>query len=364
MKNKLIGIVLLLMIVLIAVAVKVTAGTKSSPPAPSTGAAPVSLHGFIGGEKMGLLDDPNFQKLLRDKYKISLTYTKMGSIEMVQADTSQQDFLFPSSQTALEMFKQTKSKQLVKAQDIFVSPIVLYSWDNVTDALIKQGIVKQDNGTYYVIDMPKFLQLIQQGKKWSDIGLNDLYGKVSVITTDPNKSNSGNMFTALLANLLNGDVIDETTVGTVAPKVKAIYDKLGYLPPSSADLFDQYLRTGAGANPIIVGYENQMVEFAQANPNVWNGVKDRIRVLYPTPTIWSDHTFMALNGKAVETITALSDKDIQKLAWEKHGFRSGIPGVQNDPKALTNIIGIPPAITQVVQMPKPGVMEKLMQALK
>ena len=48
--------------------------------------------------------------------------------------------------------------------------------------------------------------------------------------------------------------------------------------------------------------------------------------------------------KANILIEALQDEEIQKIVWEQHGFRSGLAGVQNDPKVL-NIAGIPESIT-------------------
>jgi len=250
-----------------------------------------------------------------------------------------------------------------KNQFIFNSPIVFYSWDNVTEALIKNGIVKKQNNSYYIIDMPKLIDLITKGKKWSDIGLTDLYGSISVISTDPTKSNSGNMFAGLLGNMLNkGEVLDEGSVDKVLPKLKQIFSRLGYMQNSSADLFDQYLKTGAGAKPIIVGYENQIIEFAAQNPEAWKTVKAKVRILYPAPTAWSAHPLIALNSKSTELIIALTDTEIQQLAWEKHGFRTGITGVQNNMQQV-KVDGIPENIDKVIPLPSPAIMEKIISSL-
>ena len=48
-------------------------------------------------------------------------------------------------------------------------------------------------------------------------------------TTDPVRSNSGNMFAGLLANVLVGGVADERSVEAVLPRLKAIFEKLGYM---------------------------------------------------------------------------------------------------------------------------------------
>ena len=79
-------------------------------------------------------------------------------------------------------------------------------------------------------------------------------------------------------------------------------------------------------------------------------MQDKVRILYPQPTVWSSHPLIILQEKANILIEALQDEEIQKIAWEQHGFRSGLAGVQNDPKVL-NIAGIPESITYVVPMP-------------
>lgn len=45
---------------------------------------------------------------------------------------------------------------------------------------------------------------------------------------------------------------------------------------------------------------------------------------------------------------------------EKHGFRTGVIGQENDPKIL-EVVGIPESITEVVPMPNPIIMEKLIK---
>ncbi|HEO65487.1 MAG TPA: hypothetical protein ENI73_06395 [Spirochaetes bacterium] len=355
MNKKIIGIAIFVAIIAAALIYQFT-GSGSSP-------KEILLNGLIGGEKKGFLEDEDVKSILKEKYGVVIDYSKAGSIEMVKGNTQGRDFLWPSSQVALEIFKTTKAKHLVKSGLIFNSPIVLYSWSIVTDALIKAGIVKKVAASYFVVDFPKLINLVMEGKKWSDIGLTDLYGKISIISTDPNKSNSGNMFAGLLANILYGDVVDESSVEKYLPKLKTFFSHLGYMESSSGNLFEQYLTTGVGAKPIIVGYESQAIEFSIQNEELWPKVKDRIRILYPVPTVWSAHPLIVLNPKANILIKALQDKEIQKIAWEKHGFRTGLIGVDNDPKLL-KVVGIPERIKKVIPMPKAQVMEKIMQALQ
>jgi|JI9StandDraft_1071089.scaffolds.fasta_scaffold02758_7 hypothetical protein len=324
----------------------------------------IVLKGFIGGEKANFLENEKVKKILKSKYKIILEYSKAGSIEMVQSSNiDNMDFLWPSSQVALELFKIKNPKKIIKSEIILNSPIVFYSWDSVTDALIKEEIVVKKENSYYISDFKKLINIISIGKKWSDIGLKELYGKILILSTDPTKSNSGIMFAGLLANILNGDTLEESSLPEIGNEVREYFSRLGYMETSSSDLFEQYLKTGMGAKPIIAGYENQIVEFSIEHKDFWPKVKEKIRILYPLPTVWSSQPLIILNPKAVNLITALQDKEIQQIAWETHGFRTGLIGQQNDPKIL-EVVGIPESITQVVPMPNPIVMEKLIKIIK
>ena len=233
----------------------------------------------------------------------------------------------------------------------------------MVDAFEKEGIFqKVDNA--YTVDTQNFINLILEGKEWSSVGLPDLYGNINIISTHPSKSNSGNMFAGLLANMINnGKVVDNQTLEAALPNVTEFYSKLGYLESSSGDLFEQFLKTGMGAKPIIVGYENQLVEFAEMHGDEWEQVKDEIRIVYPTPTVWSEHPVIALNENGERLIQILSDPEVQELAWKEHGFRTGLSGVENNPEDL-EMEGLPKTIKSIIPMPTPEVMDKIVNALK
>jgi hypothetical protein len=183
-----------------------------------------------------------------------------------------------------------------------------------------------------------------------------------VISTDPEKSNSGNQFVGLMANVMSGDVVDDASLPAVLPRLKTLYARLGFMDSSSADLFGEYLRLGEGANPMVAGYENQLIEFAAAEPAKWQSVKDRVVILYPEPTVWSQHQVIALDDKAVPLIAAMQDPEIQRIAWERHGFRMGVGATKSKaPMALT---GIPESVSKVVPMPRYTVMRGIMNGLK
>lgn len=350
MKTKLIGLGILA-VVIIAAVVYVCIGRSRTV---------TEINGYVGGEKIGLLEDEEVQDILRDRYKLAIDYAKAGSIDMITADATGRDFLFPSNQTALELYEQINGKP-VKSEIILNTPIVLYTRSAVAQALVSEGIASEAEDVYYV-DMEKLTEAIESGKTWSDIGLPQLYGSITVGTTDPTKSNSGNMFAGLLANTLCGGVANESNLPEILPRLQSIFQKLGYMESSSADLFDQFLKTGMGAKPLIAGYENQLLEFAVENPETWEQVKGDIVLLYPTPTVWSSHVYIALDEAGTAGIDALLDQDIQRLAWEKHGFRTGVYDTPTD-AAHFGVPGLAEEITQVAPMPDADTMDKIIKAL-
>lgn len=144
---------------------------------------------------------------------------------MVTADLTGRDYLFPSSQTALEYYQELYGKA-PSDEIMFNTPIVLYSYQIVADAMEKEGIITKTDGVYYA-DMQKLTELMMEEKTWSDIGLSQLYGPIIVDTTDPTKSNSGNMYAALTANEMlvkNAELLKTNTVETAKESNRGIVD--------------------------------------------------------------------------------------------------------------------------------------------
>lgn len=350
MKTKLIGLGILAAVIIAAAAYVFISNSQTV----------TEINGYVGGEKIGLLEDEEVQDILRDRYRLVIDYAKAGSIDMVTDDAEGRDFLFPSNQTALELYKQVHGDP-VKSEIILNTPIVLYTRSAVAQALVDSGLAVVTNGVY-TVDMEKLTETIEAGTTWEEIGLPQLYGSVSVGTTDPTKSNSGNMFAGLLANTLCGGVAGESNLAEILPQLQNIFQKLGYMESSSSDLFDQFLKTGMGAKPIIAAYENQLLEFAAENPDDWAQLQDDIVLVYPTPTVWSSHIYIATDEAGTAGIDALLDDQVQQLAWEKHGFRTEVSGTESgsDHFQVPHLAG---EITQVVSMPNYATMEKIIAAL-
>lgn len=319
----------------------------------------VTVRGYIGSEKSNFLDNDEVKRLLRTKHGLEVDYRRAGSIEMIDLPREEMDFLWPSSQVALELYR-LRGGESVASETIFSSPIVLYSWAEIADALASQGIATRAGEGHVEADVARLLALELEGAAWGDIGMSQLFGNVVITSTDPTRSNSGNLFAGLVANLVHGGVVDESTLPEVLDEVVRVFRMQGFMEHSTGTLYEQYLTKGMGPYPLIVGYENQIVEFSLQNPGLWESVRGLMAVIYPVPTVYSEHPLIALNDDGRRLIEALADEEIQDVAWMQHGFRTGI---ENDPAEL-GISGIPRRVTQIIRMPVPAVMDAIITALQ
>ena len=352
MKSKIMGTCILIVMMIVGIGYFIFQQKSST----------ITLDGYLGGEKIGLYEDEEIQQILKKKYHISMEYSRAGSLDMITADLQGKNYLFPSSQTALEYYQDVYG-QTVSDEIIFNTPIVLYTHKLVADAFVKNGIATCTDDVYYA-DMKKLTGLLLEEKQWSDVGLTQLYGNICIDTTDPVRSNSGNMFAALLAYVLNdGKTVDSQSADKLLPELKKIFSQLGYMETSSSDLFRQFIGTGVGAKPIIAGYENQLLEYAAEKPEEFEKIKEDMVILYPTPTVWSTHVYIALDEDGTKGIEALLDEKIQKLAWEKHGFRTGQYEI-NTEKGNNGVKGVPEQIVSAVNIPAYPAMKKIMEGLK
>jgi len=73
--------------------------------------------------------------------------------------------------------------------------------------------------------------------------------------------------------------------------VATVFRRMGYkAAPRRASLFDDYVAGGAGAQPLIVGYENQLIEWVLQDADRWKRVEanapSKPVILYPQPTVF------------------------------------------------------------------------------
>ena len=328
-----------------------------------------------GGGKEDFIADEDVVKIMENKYGLNVVYDswsngKLIKNPLVREDGTKYDAMFCSDQRFYDYYKLAPDTAKGEAARYSVlnggltlnTPIVIYSWKDVVDSLVKEQIVTEKDGVFYITDMTKLLTYILQGKKWSDIGLTSLYGNINIASTDPVTSSPGATYYGLLLSIMCGGQVTNENIETYLPKLKEFYIKSGYMNNTPADLFERYLKTGMGGEPMIVDYEKSIIEFANENPDGFAQVKDDIRILYPTPTIWNSHCFAAFTENGQKLYEALNDPEIGQIAWEKYGFRTGITGGTYD---VSNIgIGVPQTIKSTVSSLKMDTYNKLIDYLK
>lgn len=397
MKKKIIGIAIFVVLIGVIVGLKVISNMNGG----SITGNVTTVYVATGGGKEDFIADEEVNKILRKKYKLEVVYDSWSngktitqplireavglgnqavinrladdnSITINSPGVSKYDALFTSDQRFYDYYKLYPNKENGESDRYTVleggltlnTPIVIYSWKDVAAKLIEQQIVTVDeeSGVYYITDMNKLMNLILEGKTWADIGLTDLYGNINIASTDPVSSSPGATYYGLLLSILgNGQITDEGLDENLA-KLKLFYQKSGYMNNTPADLFERYLKTGMGGEPMIVDYEKSLIDFANSNPNGFNQVKDDIVVLYPKPTIWNSHCFAAFTDGGKQLYKALQDEDIQQIAWGKYGFRTGITGGNYDVSSVE--VAIPKTIKSTVTSLKMDYYNKLIDYLK
>lgn len=319
---------------------------------------------WVGGEKARYLRNPKVVQILAERHGLRLDAVKAGSVEMATTlSTEGRNAIWPSTEIAAELHRR-RGGALVAEETVFQSPLVLFTWTGVTDALSARGWIEARGETLYLTGFPSLVDALDAGTPWAEVGLPSLYGSVRVTTTDPRRSNSGNMFAGLLAVMLDGGrVPTDESLGPILPRLRTYFSRLGYMESSSGDMFESFLKTGMGARPIVAGYENQLVEYVVEHREQAALIASQIRVLYPVPTVWASHPLIALDDQGKLLVEALRDPELQALAWTEHGFRSGLVGVQVDPASLP-VRGLPATIEAVVPLPSADAMERIMEHLE
>ena len=330
---------------------------------PATG-----LTGFVGGEKEDFLADPAVAAALRSAGFV-ITPRRAGSIEMVRDPAllrQQPAFLWPSSAVAAEIAHRG-GLTILREEVILNAPIVLFSWDRIAEGLVAGGLARKLGPRHYELALDRVLKALLEGKDWAALGVPGQFGRARLLVTDPTRSNSGFMFAGLAATLLAGEVATGPLLDRILPDVVRLFAGMGFKPPSSARLFEDYIAGGPGVAPLILGYENQLVEWVLDDPERWKRVEAaapaRPVMVYPKPTVLAAHPLLALRREAVPLVDAMLRPAVQEQAWSRHGFRG--PLGAGGPALPTAVAGfIRPSIDDAVPMPDAATMLRLIAALE
>ncbi|MFJ6195405.1 hypothetical protein [Micromonospora sp. NPDC092111] len=316
---------------------------KRSADTPATAGPPTTVTCVGGSEKSELMADAEVRRILRDDHRLVVAFQPLGSYDQVQLSTDEikarrLDCLWPSSASAQGVFEAQHPGAFpdYRAENVLQSPEVIYAGPRGTDALIRKGIVQRRGDRYFVVDLKGLLleHVVRRGT-WEALGAADLRGPITVASTDPTKSNSGFTLAQLQLNIIaTPDGFSAPSLAQARralPTMRALHDAQGLQSRSSESGFREWLTQGGEFKaPLYAGYENQIIQQVAQSGDGSTALLKSVRVLYPDPTIYSDHPVLALDPAAARFADAMKDPKIQEIAWKRYGFRSATQVGAND----------------------------------
>ncbi|MFI6511612.1 hypothetical protein ACIBCT_28755 [Streptosporangium sp. NPDC050855] len=312
------------------------AGTPAAPADPV-----VTIRGIMAS-KQDFFNDEEVQRLLL-KHNMRVEVTARGSSEVVYEVVNQKtqyyDFAFPSGQPAADLIDSDRRKEgrYVRTTRLFTSPIVLASYREYAETLVRNGVADRHSGgpdraLYYTLDTAKFIELGKRGDTWNDIGIGTYTAPSGRSITNGNRvlaqtagvcrSNSGATYLGLVAFVENDDqpVQTEAEVKRIAKEVRPLIVATG-MPES--DLWLIYVTPeGKSQGPVVVVYEHQFFAYQQDHRRR-TGRPDTERVLlYPKQELQTDPGYISLNTDDGDRLGELLLKDSAlRYRMAELGFR-------------------------------------------
>jgi ABC-type molybdate transport system substrate-binding protein len=251
--------------------------------------------------------------------KVELNF--QGSQDMVNNFVDQKsDFkptvLIPASEEIISELKQRLTNQnqtfIDNPQPIAKTVLVGIAWPERGKVLFPRGRFQWER-----------VENAMQAGNWAKIGGQNTWGSFDFITTDPTRSNSGQLTLSLWAqsktNNLNDPAINEL-FSTVKKSV--------YLPPRSTDiLLQEFIARGPNDADVATVYESIALSRWQESQT---SKGQPYQIYYLNPTIETTATAVIVGKEEAATakkfLAFLREPESQKI-FIKHGFRPVIKGV-------------------------------------
>lgn len=267
------------------------------------------LSGVIGSEKAGFFADPEVKAALAG-HGYRLTLDPAGSRRMAEMPLGRYDFAFPGSAPAAAEIA-GRRKPAGPPVAVFSSPLAVASTGPLVDLLQTASLARRAPGGQWTLDLKALVAANQRGLRWDQIDGNATFPvkqAVLVATTRPADSNSAALFAALLSKVTGGDL----------RAVTKLFADQGAVDTTTEEPFESWLSRGKNFAPLVLVYEAQFLD---------RGTGGDHTLLYPSPTIVSDHTIVPFTSAGADLAKLLqSDPKLQRLA-AAHGFRTaGSPG--------------------------------------
>ncbi len=263
-----------------------------------------AVTGLIGSEKAPYFADVRVRTALA-RHGLQVTVQKAGSREIASRIGPESVRLRVPGRRAGRGEDPTRARRQQIAHPV-LHPMVIASWRPIADSSVQQGIAA-NQGSYYTLDMAKFLPLIQNETRWKDIPGNSAFPankSVLIGSTDVRTSNSAAMYLALMSYVANGNNIvqslDQAT--PLLPLLSDMFLRQGLRPTSTQEPFEDYLVKGMGHSPIVMIYEAQYVAQAARGDG---SISPEMVLMYPTPTIFTKHVLIPLTDQGEKLAVAL-----------------------------------------------------------
>jgi hypothetical protein len=310
---------------------------------------------LTGSEKLDFLRDPDLAKALDAEV---LDVQKAGSREIAtHPDLKKFDAAYPAGVAAAQKIATATGSR--RMSNSFYTPMAVASWKQLLPPLEANGIVRKQGGAYYIVDMHKLVEMMEQGVRWKDLQPNPAYAvskSVLIGTTDVRTSNSAAMYLALVSYIANSDnvVANDAAADQVVDRLLGLFSKQGYQESSSTGPFEDYVTMKLGKSPLVMVYEQQFLQYAFRHPSI----DPDMVLLYPQPTVLTKHTIVALTDKGARFADVFErNPEVQKIA-SRYGFR-GSDNTALFAEAKARKIEMPQTLVDVVDPPTYDLLERM-----
>lgn len=323
----------------------------------------VTVKGTIDESLTCLVKEAEVVKLLRSRYRIKLEYSSAPSGQL-RNSTNPQDFLWFAGSQEGEAYN-LKHPGNPKTENLFSTPLVFYVWTDALDALVRNGTIQKVDGAYVLKDFNLFWKMLQDKKKWSELGLNSSNLTFTIESASPSFSLTGNAYAAYVAGQLAGNgIASDQSLSKSLSSLQAYFDSLGVLDKSDSFFFANFLAEGQGVSLVASGFERQLLSFANVQDEVTKAkIQQQLRVVYPQPTLVLHFQMMSFTPLGDTLIKALQDPDVARIAFQKCGLRTSNEELQ---KTLSGnaLAGTPALISQTVEFPSLSVTDTVSSSIK
>ncbi|GBC60358.1 hypothetical protein DENIS_1309 [Desulfonema ishimotonii] len=310
----------------------------------------------------GLLNDPEFRKMMKTRYGLVVTGARHNGPDTAADALETADGLWFSGGLSARRFAARHTGLPYPARSVFYTALVCYTWPDIARTLIQNGIVRVRGHHRVLAEPAKLWRLTDEGRTWAALGLRDQNGPVIIRAAHPGRSDSGELAAAWIALSRTGEEPPGTGRGRdVLTELSDIYKKMGTPEPSSAALFNQYVKRGQWAFPLILAEENLFAGFWREFPTYRDTIENGVRMVIPDPAMRIDHIFIPLTPKGERFLAALQGDAVRKFAWSAYGLRSETSADQDMPP-LFGKVGLPEQLRATAPVPPPETLRELVRS--